>query len=143
MTKSKVFIVHGNTHEHRDKLVRIVADLGLEPLVLEFAKKGGRSIYEEFLILARTADFAFVLLTPDDKISNELSDDQKYRSRQNVIFEMGWFFAKLGRLKTRLLYSGVIEIPSDITGVIYIKFEDDLNKARSDIRDALEVGGLI
>jgi predicted nucleotide-binding protein len=141
MSERRVFIVHGHATADRDKLTKIVRDLGLTPVVLEFAAKKGRSVYEEFLDQARTCEFAFILLTPDDKLVN-VDGTPPARARQNVIFEMGWFFGVLGRERTRLLYRGSIEIPSDVTGVVYIKYEHSLDEIRSDIRDALNSGGL-
>jgi hypothetical protein len=44
---------------------------------------------------------------------------QGTRARQNVIFELGFFVAKLGRGHVCLLRKGEIEIPSDLYGVIY------------------------
>jgi predicted nucleotide-binding protein len=141
--RRKVFVVHGQQHNHRDKLVKIIRELGLDPIVLEFARKTGKSIYEEFIDQAKSCEFAFILLTADDKMAADLDEADKYRARQNVIFEMGWFYAKIGRQRTRLLYSGKVELPSDVTGVIYIRFEDDLNLIRTDIRESLEAGGLL
>jgi predicted nucleotide-binding protein len=143
MTDRNVFVVHGRAIGERDKLVRIIRDLGMTPVVLDFAKKKGRSIYEEFLEQARRCEFAFVLLTPDDRVAASTdTTEELMRARQNVIFEMGWFFGVLGRERTRLLYKGAIELPSDITGVMYIKYDRSLDDIRADIRDALEAGGL-
>lgn len=139
----RVFVVHGRAHADRDKLVKILNDLGMTPVVLEFAKKSGRSIYEEFLQLARECEFAFIILTPEDKtVAFGASSEDSFRARQNVIFEMGWFFGVLGRERTRLLYRGEIELPSDVTGIMYIRYDRSLDNIRSDIRDALEMGGL-
>ncbi|MNR34040.1 putative nucleotide-binding protein containing TIR-like domain protein [compost metagenome] len=41
------------------------------------------------------------------------------RARQNVIFELGYFSAKLGRGRVCLLRKGHVEIPADLYGVIY------------------------
>ena len=46
------------------------------------------------------------------------------RSRQNVIFEFGYFIGKYGRTRVRALVKGDIEIPSDYSGVLYIQFDD-------------------
>ena|SRR5271166_4979762 len=112
------------------------------PIVLEFARKKGSSVYEEFLDQAKNCEFAFIILTPDDKSASEVSSEEKFRARQNVIFEMGWFFGVLGRERTRLLYRGEIELPSDVTGVMYIRYDSDLDSVRSDVREALEAGGI-
>lgn len=139
----RVFVVHGRAHSDRDKLVKILHDLGMIPVVLEFAKKSGRSIYEEFLQQAKDCEFAFIILTPEDKTAAaDASSEDIFRARQNVIFEMGWFFGVLGRERTRLLYRGEIELPSDVTGIMYIRYDQSLDTIRADIRDSLEMGGL-
>lgn len=44
-------------------------------------------------------------------------------ARQNVIFEHGYFIAKLGRKRVSTLVKGYIERPNDISGVVYISME--------------------
>lgn len=127
----------------RDKLAEIVKDLDCVPKILALEPKDGGTIIEEFEALAKNCVFAFVLMTPDDPMANELDETEKFRARQNVIFEMGWFFSYLGRSKTRLLYKGDIELPTDVTGIIYIKYDDVIDDIRSKIRDALSEGGVI
>jgi predicted nucleotide-binding protein len=46
------------------------------------------------------------------------------RARQNVIAELFYFVAKLGRKHVCALKKGNIEIPSDIGGVVYIDMDD-------------------
>jgi len=41
-----------------------------------------------------------------------------------VILELGFFIGKLGREKVCALYYGDIEIPSDYTGILFIKVDD-------------------
>ncbi len=78
-----------------------------------------------------------MLLTPDDKVSLKgASDIVKRRSRQNVIFELGFFYAKLQRKTGRilLLHKGMIELPSDISGVVYVDISHGISAAGEDIR---------
>jgi predicted nucleotide-binding protein len=138
-----VFIVHGRSHKDRDELVEIVKELGCTPKVLADEPKDGGTIIEEFEALAERCVFAFVILTPEDVTADELGNEEKHRARQNVIFEMGWFFARLGKSRTRLLYRGNIELPSDITGVIYTKYEVSVTEKKASIRRALAQGGLV
>jgi predicted nucleotide-binding protein len=78
--------------------------------------------------------------TPDDP-GWSASDpvNEKRRARQNVIFEMGYFYGKLQRRKGRvtLLYSGDLELPSDIAGVIYINISDGIESAGEALRREL------
>jgi Predicted nucleotide-binding protein containing TIR-like domain len=45
--------------------------------------------------------------------------ERKLRPRQNVVLELGYFAAKLGRDKTFVLTKGEIELPSDMLGLVY------------------------
>ena len=137
-----VFIVHGHAHGDRDALVDIVRSADLNPRLLDREPKGG-TIIEEFEILASRCVFALVLLTPDDKWVSGVTNKAAFRARQNVVFEMGWFFHRLGRQRTRLIYRGNLDLPSDVTGVTSIHYEKDVNEVREKIIDALRDGGLI
>jgi predicted nucleotide-binding protein len=46
------------------------------------------------------------------------------RARQNVVFEHGYLIAKLGRRKVCALVKGKLEIPNDISGVVYVPMDD-------------------
>ena len=48
----------------------------------------------------------------------------KPRARQNVVFEHGYLIAKLSRARVVPLVAGKVELPSDISGVVYV---DDTN----------------
>jgi predicted nucleotide-binding protein len=45
------------------------------------------------------------------------------RGRQNVIFELGFFFGKLGRQRVTVLLEKGVEKPSDIEGLVYITLD--------------------
>jgi len=70
------------------------------------------------------------LLTPDDLGSTVSKGDKnrpklplKKRARQNVVFELGYFIAKLGRERVRALYTEGVKLPSDYKGVLYTEFD--------------------
>jgi predicted nucleotide-binding protein len=60
------------------------------------------------------------------KIS-KLLDLLRYRARQNVIFEFGYFIAILGRNRVAVLCEEDIERPSDIDGLLYTPIDDKSN----------------
>jgi predicted nucleotide-binding protein len=138
----RVFIVHGHDHAARNELVTLLQGMGVTPIVLSKTLDGGSTIIEKFEKHACRCEFAIVLLTPDDKSANALRRDERYRARQNVIFEMGWFYAKLGRRKTLLVYRGKIELPSDVTGILYKRFAKSPVELKSEISAALIAGGV-
>jgi hypothetical protein len=113
------FIVHG--HDTVEKLALknyLQNTLGLpEPIILHEQPNLGRTIIEKFEEYASRVDIAFILLTPDDKLSpGDGTNDEKRRARQNVIFELGYFLGVLGRLSGRvfLLYKGTLDLPSRV-----------------------------
>ena len=126
--KSKVFVVHGRDDSAKEIVARFLKDIGLEPIILHEQPNKGRTIIEKFEDHSSEVEYAIVLLTPDDiggleSEPNNLSP----RARQNVVFEMGHFFGRLGRKNVcALLYPGVVQ-PSDIDGIVYISLDQDNN----------------
>lgn len=112
-----IFIVHGHDDEAKETVARFVEKLGGKAIILHEQPNGGRTIIEKFEHHANVA-FAIVLLTPDD-LGGKSAKALKQRARQNVVFELGFFFAKLGRNRVCALHKEDVEIPSDIQGVIY------------------------
>ena len=122
--KNKVFIVHGHDGAAREATARLLEKLGLKPIILSEQASGGRTIIEK---LERYSDvgFAVVLLTPDDHGASAASPStMQPRARQNVIFELGFCIAKLGRDRVCTLYRGPMELPSDYTGVVYTPLDE-------------------
>jgi len=113
-----IFIVHG--HDDRTKLdvARTIEKLGLNPIILSEQPNAGQTIIEKFE-LHSDVGFAVILLTADDLGKTKTDDEDKYRARQNVIIEMGYFIGKLGRSKVFPLYENGVELPSDLHGILY------------------------
>lgn len=115
---NNIFIVHG--HDERTKLdvARTIEKLGLYPVILSEQPNQGQTILEKFE-LHSDVGFAIVLLTADDLGKVKTDVDEKYRARQNVLLEMGYFIGKLGRNKVFPLYESGVELPSDLHGMLY------------------------
>jgi predicted nucleotide-binding protein len=64
-----------------------------------------------------------VLLTPDD-VGGTGSDALRPRARQNVVLELGYFLGHLGRQRVCALHKGLLELPSDVNGVVYVPLDD-------------------
>lgn len=137
----KTFIVHG--HDEKEKLALknyLQNTLGLpEPIILHERPSMGRTIIEKFEEIAADIDVVFVLLTPDDKAISEPSDKVHLRTRQNVIFELGYFIARMERRSGRviLLYKGDLDLPSNLSGLIYINIDKGVEAAGEEIRREL------
>ena len=137
-----VFIIHGHSESARTQLCALLSSLGLIPIVLAEQSERGMTVIEKFEYHAPLCSFAFALLTPDDKIGGLTNTDSRWRARQNVIFELGWFMAKLGRSRVVVLCQGNIEILSDLHGLIYLPFNESIMEVTPRLADALRDAGL-
>ena len=138
------FIVHGHDDTAKLELKNYIQNTlrWPEPTILHEQPSLGRTVIEKFEDEARKASVVFVLLTPDDKIAgNADSNATKRRSRQNVIFEMGYFLGVLGRQSGRvlLLHKGPLELPSDLSGVVYIDISHGIASAGEEIRREVQL----
>jgi predicted nucleotide-binding protein len=139
---NRVFIVYGHDSSSRDELELTIRRLRLEPIILQNLPTGGDTIIEKLENLT-AADFACVLLTPDDEgCQIGCRDNIMPRARQNVVLELGMVLAKLGRKHVAILVKGkAIEKPSDIEGLIYIGFENHINEIKERIAACLQEAG--
>lgn len=119
MPKSnKIFIVHGQDVAARESMARFIERLGFEAVILhEQANRGGTVI--EKIEANRDVGFAIVLLTPDDEGRKIGDANLALRARQNVLLELGYFMAYLGRPNVCALRRGDVDIPSDFAGVVW------------------------
>lgn len=116
----KVFVVHGHDDGLKETVARLLQALNLHPVILHEQPNQGRTIIEKFEAHAEV-DFAVVLFTGDDEgYRRGHASEAKPRARQNVILELGFFMAKLGRGKVCVLHAGSLEMPTDYAGVAYI-----------------------
>lgn len=120
----RVFIVHGRHEGKREAVARLLMQLDMEPIILHEQPSKGQTLIEK---IEHNSDvgFAVVLLTGDDIgcMTGE-TDNLKPRARQNVVFELGYFFGLLGRNRVCALYESGVELPSDIQGLVYIPLDD-------------------
>lgn len=115
----KVFVVHGHDDGVKETVARFLTKLQLEPVVLHEQPNQGRTVIEKFERYAGVG-FAVVLFTPDDVgYPAGHAESAKPRARQNVVLELGFFLAALGRDRVCVLYKGGVEVPSDYLGVLY------------------------
>ena len=121
----KVFIVHGHDEALRVKLESTLNKLGFEPIVLRNQPNRFRTILEKFEDYADVG-FAVVLLTSDDiGYDKAKPGTEKGRARQNVVLELGYFLGKLGRNRLMAISEPGVELPGDISGVVYTDPKND------------------
>lgn len=112
---SKVFIVHGHDGELKEKVARLLENQDIEPIILSEKANLGKTIIEKIEAYADTVGTAICLFTADD----EMKDGSK-RARQNVVFETGYFFGKIGRECTIIIAEPETINLSDLSGVVYV-----------------------
>lgn len=121
--KKSVFIVHGRDSLAKTEAARFVEKLGFKAVILHEQVSAGKTIIEK-IEEHTNVGFALILYTPCDKGGIAGVEDQKFRARQNVIFEHGYMISKLGRENVCALIKGDIEVPNDISGVVYVSLDD-------------------
>lgn len=123
----KVFIVHGRDEAMRKAVQSFLHQVGLDEVVLSEALNKGDTIIEKFDREARACGYAIVLCSPDDvgglKAAGKATPALAPRARQNVILELGYFVALLGRRHVFVLMAGSVEMPSDFSGVVYEAYD--------------------
>jgi predicted nucleotide-binding protein len=127
----KVFVIYGHDEQSRTQLDAMLRRWGLEPVILDQLPSKGQTIIEKLEHYTEDVGFGVVLATPDDLGYPKAHEDQKaYRARQNVVLELGMLLVKLGRPKVAILLGNQVEMerPSDIQGLIYIPFKENLQK---------------
>lgn len=120
--KQKVFIVHGHDDNLRMQVELFVRTVGLDPIVLMNQANGGNTIIEKIEEYG-DVDYAIVLYTSCDEGRKKGTQNLKDRARQNVVFEHGYFIARLGRKKVSAMVKPEVEIQNDIQGVVYIPID--------------------
>jgi predicted nucleotide-binding protein len=123
----KVFVVHGRAADgFREAAARFIEQLGLSAVILAEQANEGRTIIEKFEANALDVGYAIVLLTPEDSAygPDDEPPPRPNRARQNVILELGYFMAKLGRKNVVALLQEGVELPTDILGIVYIPLDD-------------------
>ncbi|MDX2139903.1 MAG: TIR domain-containing protein [Chloroflexota bacterium] len=152
---SSVFVVHGRDIQFLEDVEHHLVAIGVQPVVLaKTSNEHQMSILQKFLVNAGKADFAIVLMSPDDygalveqfDAPNVGDRALKFRARQNVILELGFFYGKLGFENVFILAKSAgrifpdFEPPSDIASVPFDTY-DASGKWKDEIRKRLRQAG--
>lgn len=120
----KVFIVHGRDNEAKSVAARFVDSVKHQAIILHEQVSAGMTVIEK-IEAHSDVDFAIVLYTPCDVGTLAgTGASSRPRARQNVVFEHGFLIGKLSRSKVCALVKGDIELPNDISGVVYIPMDE-------------------
>ncbi len=137
-----VFIVHGHDEANALKLEALLrARWKLETVVLKNEPHKGRTLIDKFEEEAERAGFALVLLSPDDLV--QVQDAVYLQSRPNVFFELGWFYGRLRRERTCLVWKTGGKLPSDLGGIGRVEFANSVDEAFLGLERELAAAGLI
>ena len=142
--KRKVFVVYGHDLNARTQLEAMLRRWDIEPLIIDQLVSSGQTIIEKLEENTDKVQFGIVLATPDDiGYSKGKEECKKYRVRQNVILELGMLLSKVGRSKVAILLSQAEEMekPSDIDGLIYIPFTNNVEEAKVSLAKELQRNG--
>jgi predicted nucleotide-binding protein len=143
----KVFVVHGRDEVAKTSLEVFLHEIGLEPVVLHRQADVGMTVIEKF---EKHSDvgYAFILLTPDEVAYLSSEEDKpdairekEKRARPNVIFEFGYFVGKLGRSRVCCLYTGDVALPSDVSGMIYKRYDRSIEEVAYSVIKDLKASG--
>lgn len=140
----KVFVVYGHDTNARTQLEAMLRRWDLEPLILDQLISSGQTVIEKLEEYTQQANFGIVLATPDD-IGYPKDDESKkqFRVRQNVVLELGMLLSRIGREKVAILLSQAehMEKPSDIAGLIYIPFMDNVEETKLSLAKEMQSNG--
>ena len=141
-----IFIVYGHDEVARDELELMLRRWGLNPIILSRELPEGRTLIEALEHYINRVKYGIVLATPDDVgYKKGFEAQKKYRARQNVVFELGMLFAKLGRNNVSVLVKNTddleMEKPSDINGVIYLDYKNSVGEKAEVIKRSLKKAG--
>jgi len=142
----RVFVVYGHDDVAKTQLEAMLRRWDLEPLILDQLPSEGQTVIEKLEKYTQgDVGFAVVLATPDDE-GNIVGkqDERKLRARQNVVLELGLLLSKLGRPKVAILLKNQekMERPSDIQGLIYLPFSDDVAETKVQLAKEMSKQGI-
>lgn len=123
---NKVFVVHGHDEAAKQEVARTLEKAGFEVIILHEQPNRGRTIIEKIEDYADVT-YAVILYTECDIGRDKKMPEgcEKYRARQNVVFEHGFFVGRLGRDHVFAMIKGNVETPGDIDGIVYTPMDDN------------------
>jgi predicted nucleotide-binding protein len=140
--KKNIFVVHGRDDLARLTITDILHSFELKPIILNDQANEGMTLIEKFEKYASSTKYAVVLLTADD-LGGRNSKNLRYRARQNVILELGFFMGSLGRDRVCCVYKKGVELPSDIKGIVYVPYDQSVNECYRRIETELMNAGYL
>jgi hypothetical protein len=137
-TNCRVFIIHGHSEAKRRELKDLLKyEFNLDPIVLvDEPDQGSSTLIEKFERYAPSCAYALALITPDDLINK--NGETYLQARPNVLLELGWFMCHLGRKGVLLLVQGDSQLPSDLSGIVTKRFNNNISEIALNIKRELD-----
>lgn len=149
-----VFVVHGHDKVALKLVLTFLVELGIKPIMLSQIYGSNQSLLQKFFHSSREADFAIVILTADDLGASLIQYEAdgvadkalQFRTRQNVILELGFFYGHLGWENVFVVYLKPpkvfpnFERPSDLDGAVFDEI-DEAGQWRETLKDRLVEAG--
>lgn len=142
--RENVFIIHGQDEAKWRELKDILQspEFRLNPIVLsEQPDAGCNTLIEKFEHYAQTCSYAIAVFTPDDEVTD--GENRYLQARPNVIYELGWFCGRLGRVGAMLLLKEGTSLFSDFGGIIQKRFNKNISEKVLEIKRDLEATGVL
>jgi CheY-like chemotaxis protein len=116
----KVFVSHGHDTAAAASVVKFLEESGAHAIVLGEELAASQTILDAFEKHANV-QFAVILMTSDDEGRKKGEKSWQPRARQNVVLELGFFLAKLGRDRVTVFCNEKqkLEWPSNFNGAHY------------------------
>jgi Zn-dependent protease with chaperone function len=136
----QLMIVHGHDHKGRLEIENFLFRKfpHVSPVSMIVETSSAATMPEKFEEIAVRVKGAVVLLTPDDIVAAEIDGKNAPRARQNVMVEIGWYWALLGRTRFLLLMKQSVDIPSDLSGVDVHRYEESPTECSECLRDFID-----
>jgi predicted nucleotide-binding protein len=136
---NSIFVVHGHDSSLREDVVGYVVQLKLHPVILSRVGEAQQSLFQKFMNSANDSRFAIVLLSADDLGTSRAQYEApgvgdrslQFRARQNVIFELGFFYGRLGWENVFVVYKPPTQVfpnfehPSDLLGTVFDEMDSE------------------
>lgn len=142
---NKVFIIHGDNKHHWLELKNILESrTNLSCIELSEMPGGSSTLIDKFEKYAEECAIAIVILSAEDRIVKK-NQSEYSQARPNVLFELGWFYHKIGKERILILYedSDSNMIPSDLSGMQYLPFKGNVSDAYYDLEKELRAIGVL
>lgn len=129
-----IFIGHGHNLLWARIALYISDVLKIKPRYFEDENRCGEIIpceIEKFVNDINIRLGIFILL-------KEIKSEDGYLPRQNVIDEAARFSTKLGRERVLLIVEEGVKIPSNLSGIVYLEYKNDIEGILPKIKDFIE-----